>query len=127
MPEYFKANGYKCPEDSTSGPLQFAFDTPLETYSFWQTQPAFARNFNTFMAGKLTSTKTGQSWNDTYPVKERIIDHFDETKGDAMFVDIAGGRGHEVSQLRASFPDAPGRFVLEDLPAVSMYLQVFPL
>jgi hypothetical protein len=70
------------------------------------------------MAGKLTSTKTGQTWNDYYPVKEGIIDHFDGANSDTMFVDIAGGRGHEVSQLRASFPDAPGRFVLEDLPAV---------
>ena len=118
MPEYFRVSGYKCPEDATAGPLQFAFDTQLESYSFWQTQPAFARNFNTFMAGKLTASKTGQTWNDYYPVKERIIDHFDGTKGDTMFVDIAGGRGHEVSQLRSSFPEAPGRFVLEDLPAV---------
>ena len=118
MPEYFRKNGYKCPEDATAGPLQFAFNTNLESYSFWQTQPAFARNFNTFMAGKLTSTKTGQTWNNYYPVKEGIIDHFDGTKGDTMFVDIAGGRGHEVSQLRLNFPEAPGRFVLEDLPAV---------
>ena len=98
MPEYFRVNGYRCPEDSTAGPLQFAFNTPLETYSFWQTQPAFARNFNTFMAGKLTASKTGQAWSDYYTVKEGIIDHFDAAIGDAMFVDIAGGRGQEVSQ-----------------------------
>jgi len=98
MPQYFKANGYKCPEDPNSGPLQFAFGTSLDTYSFWQTQPEFARNFNVFMSGKLTSNKTGQSWDRFYPVKERIIDQFDPAQGDTMFVDVAGGRGHEVSQ-----------------------------
>jgi len=98
MPEYFKANGYKCPDEPTAGPLQYAFDTNLESYSYWQTQPAFFQNFNTFMSGKLTGNKTGQSWDNWYPVKERIIDSFDQTKGDAMFVDIAGGRGHEVAQ-----------------------------
>jgi hypothetical protein len=118
MPDYFKANGYKLPTDAQSGPLQFAFDTRLESYTFWQTKPAFADNFNTFMAGKLGATKTGQSWEDVYPVKEIIIDGFDAKISDALFVDVAGGRGHEVGQLKSNFPDAAGRFILEDLPAV---------
>ncbi len=54
MPDYFKANGYKLPADSLTGPLQYAFDTPLNSYEFWQTErPEFMENFNTFMAGKL--------------------------------------------------------------------------
>lgn len=118
MPEYFKANGYTLPTDSCSGPLQYAFDTPLESYSYWQTKPAFADNFNTFMAGKLGGSKTGQTWGDVYPMKEEIIDGFDPSIGDALFVDIAGGHGHEVTQLKARFPSAPGRFILQDLPAV---------
>jgi hypothetical protein len=118
MPDYFKANGYKLPIDAESGPLQFAFDTPLESYIFWQTKPAFADNFNTFMAGKLGATKTGQSWEDVYPVKENIINAFDPKISDVLFVDIAGGRGHEVAQIKANYPGAPGRFILEDLPAV---------
>ena len=118
MPEYFKANGYKCPEDSVSGPLQYAFNTPLETYTYWRTEcPEFAANFDVFMAGKLGGTKTGQTWHDWYPIKKELIDGFDESKGDAIFVDIAGGRGHEVSHLKASFPTARGRFILEELPA----------
>ncbi|CZR65029.1 related to O-methyltransferase [Phialocephala subalpina] len=118
MPEYFRNNGYKLPSDSVSGPLQFAFNTPLESYAFWNTMPAFADNFNTFMAGKMGAGKTGQTWENTYPVKTNIIDGFDEKISSAMFVDIAGGRGHEVGQLKASFPDAPGKFILQDLPAV---------
>jgi hypothetical protein len=118
MPEYFKSNGYKLPSNAESGPFQFAFDTPLETYSYWATKPEVADNFNTFMAGKLNATSTGQSWEEAYPVKENIIDGFDASISDALFVDIAGGRGHEVGQLKARFPDAPGRFILEDLAPV---------
>jgi hypothetical protein len=118
MPEYFKSNGYKLPQNAVTGPFQYAFDTPLVTYSYWATKPEVADNFNTFMAGKLIATKTGQSWEESYPVKEVIIDGFDEKIGDAVFVDIAGGRGHEVAQLKAKYPNAPGRFVLEDLPSV---------
>ena len=118
MPDYFKQNGYKLPTDAVSGPFQFAFNTPLETYTYWATQPAVADNFNTFMAGKLNANKTGQSWDEYYPVEEKLINGFDASISDALFVDIAGGRGHEVAQLRARFPDAKGRFVLEDLPAV---------
>ena len=51
-------------------------------------------------------------------MNENIIDGFDASISDALFVDITGGRGHEVSQLKAKFPDAPGRFILEDLPVV---------
>ncbi|KAH8766420.1 S-adenosyl-L-methionine-dependent methyltransferase [Hyaloscypha sp. PMI_1271] len=118
MPEYFKSNGYKLPSNAESGPFQFAFDTPLETYSYWATKPEVADNFNTFMAGKLNATSTGQSWEEAYPVKENIMDGFDASISDALFVDIAGGRGHEVGQLKARFPDAPGRFILEDLAPV---------
>lgn len=118
IPDYFKSNRYQLPTDAVSGPFQFAFNTPLETYTYWATKPEVADNFNTFMAGKLNATQTGQSWEESYPVQEHIIDRFDKTIGDAMFVDIAGGRGHEVAQLKAKFPNAPGRFILEDLPSV---------
>ncbi|KUJ10141.1 S-adenosyl-L-methionine-dependent methyltransferase [Mollisia scopiformis] len=118
MPEYFRKNGFKLPSDSVSGPLQYAFHTPLESYAYWNTMPEFADNFNTFMAGKLGATKTGQSWEKMYPVKSNIIDAFDQKIGDTMFVDIAGGRGHEVAQLKIDYPNAPGRFILQDLPAV---------
>jgi hypothetical protein len=118
MPDYFKSSGYRLPSDASSGPFQFAFDTPLETYTYWATKPEVADNFNTFMAGKLNATETGQSWEEAYPVKENIIDGFDARISDALFVDIAGGRGHEVGQLKAKFPNFPGRFILEDLPGV---------
>jgi hypothetical protein len=118
MPKYFKSNGYSLPSDAISGPFQFAFDTPLVTYSYWSANPEVADNFNTFMVGKLNANKTGQTWEEAYPVRENIIDGFDSNIGDALFVDIAGGRGHEIGQLKAKFPNAPGRFVLEDLPVV---------
>lgn len=118
MPDYFKANGNQLPADAFSGPLQFAFQTPMESYQYWTTQPGFLDNFNTFMAGKVGATKTGQSQETEYPVQESLIDGFDEKISDAFFVDIAGGRGHEVGQLRDKYPDALGRFILEDLPAV---------
>ncbi len=69
------------------------------------------------MASKLAASSTGQSWNEWYPTKD-LVDGFDQAIGDAMFVDIAGGIGHEVSQLRANFPSVPGRFILEGLPAI---------
>ena len=33
-----------------------------------------------------------------------------------FLVDVAGGKGHDVSSLRARFPNLPGRLVLQDLP-----------
>lgn len=118
MPEYFKENGYKCPADGATGPLQYAFNTPLVAYEYWRLEkPDFFENFNIFMAGKLTAGKTGQNWNDFYPIKE-LIAGFDASKGDAFFVDIAGGIGHEAALLKSTFPEAPGKFILQEVPAV---------
>jgi hypothetical protein len=35
-----------------------------------------------------------------------------------FLVDVAGGRGHDIKAFRERFPDARGRFILEDLPHV---------
>lgn len=37
---------------------------------------------------------------------------------DTLLVDIGGSVGHELSEFRRKWPDAPGRPVLQDLPEV---------
>lgn len=64
-----------------------------------------------------------KSWLDWFPVKEQYFPHKSngayEGKQDMVFmVDVAGGRGHHLDEFAKRFPDAPGRLILEDLPAV---------
>lgn len=57
-------------------------------------------------------------WVDWYPVQDRILDRFAADKTQALLVDVGAGKGHDLLAFRAKFPQARGRLVLEDLPAV---------
>jgi hypothetical protein len=40
------------------------------------------------------------------------------TQDDALLVDVGGSVGHDLSEFRRKWSDAPGRLVLQDLPDV---------
>ncbi|KAI9740463.1 MAG: hypothetical protein M1834_005043 [Cirrosporium novae-zelandiae] len=111
LPEYFKSTSYRCPVKANAGPFQFANNTNLNSYAYWNKTGA-AENFNTFMAGKF---KAPVQWQDYYPVQEELIGNRSEP---VVFVDVGGGRGHELEVLKAKFPQTPWKMVLEDLPHV---------
>ena len=33
-----------------------------------------------------------------------------------MLVDVGGGYGHEIQEIKKKYPDLPGRMILQDLP-----------
>ena len=56
---------------------------------------------------------------DLYPVKERL--GLDAPNGDtdaAFLVDIGGGLGHDLEELKVKHPDIRGRLILQDQPEV---------
>ena len=55
-----------------------------------------------------------EDWFEFYPVEERL----QTTSDSAVFVDIAGGVGHDIREFRARFPDLVGKIILQDLPQV---------
>lgn len=53
-----------------------------------------------------------------FPVKERLIKGA-KLESDAVFIaDIGGSIGHDLAEFSRKHPEAPGRLVLQDLPAV---------
>ena len=118
MPAYFEDNGYRLPDSSNDGPLQYAYGTNKDTYSYWTTEkPATMANFNVFMQG-LFGTPQRLGWTDWFPFEEVCLDGFDEAKGEYLFVDVAGGKGHECELLLKRFPKLRGKLALQDLPFV---------
>lgn len=58
-------------------------------------------------------------WLDAYPAEERLRKGMREDDPEAvLLVDIAGGRGHDLRDLRDRRKDKVGRLVLQDLPEV---------
>lgn len=60
------------------------------------------------------------SWVDPgfYPVADRLTKRFDPSVSDVVLVDVGGGLGHDLEELKAKHPALPGRLVLQDRPEV---------
>ena len=72
------------------------------------------QDLNLFMQGRRQAMP---SWLDFYPFKEQILAGFDQENPDSVVVvDVGGGLGHGLIELREKFPDLSGRLILQDLP-----------
>ena len=55
---------------------------------------------------------------DIYPADENLLQGFDSSHGIVLFVDVGGGRGHEIEKFQERFPQEKSQMVLQDLPHI---------
>lgn len=119
--DWLKDRGYTCPTSNLDTAYQIAHNTKLHWFEHLQSTPPHGKNFNDHMFGYLQGRP---EWTEIYPAEERLIEGFDTEKEDsALLVDIGGGIGHYTEQFRSRFPEAPGRFIVQDLPVVIRQIQ----
>lgn len=68
---------------------------------------------NAQCAGKPTWCDPG-----FYPISERLVDGFDASINDILLVDVGGGLGHNLQELRKKHPLLPGKLILQDCQKV---------
>lgn len=113
LPTYLKSTSYVQPTSLVDGPFQAAHKTNLPFFAWLDANPPYQDIFNNYMAayraGKI-------SWLDPgfYPVNERLIEQFDADSSEALLVDVGGGLGHDLRELRQKYPNLRGRLVLQD-------------
>ncbi|KAK4542160.1 hypothetical protein LTR36_007007 [Oleoguttula mirabilis] len=73
------------------------------------------QSFDDYMASKRPPASM-QQWFDIYPAASRLSNAGPADSETALIVDVGGGPGQELIQLKAKCPELPGRFVLQDLP-----------
>ncbi|KAE8166769.1 S-adenosyl-L-methionine-dependent methyltransferase [Aspergillus tamarii] len=115
VPEYLQAIGHKNPEDPLFAPLQYAHNFKQDGFAWLCENPAALTRFNAFMEGQRADRP---HWADWFPIPDQILANAHKGSNGPLLVDIGGGRGHDLLGFKQRFPDAPGRLVLEDLPAV---------
>lgn len=115
IPEFLQKIEFKNPEGLTSGPLNYAENLTNSIWEWFGESPEKLDICNTFMEASRGGRPSWLSW---FPVKERLINGFDASHGDKLFVDMAGGRGHDTEAFHQEFPERPGGLVVEDLPHV---------
>ena len=117
LPAYLSTTGYQEPLDNTNGPFQFGHDTTLKSPVWRKERPRIQQAFNNHMAGYHQGRP---SWMDPgfYPIKERIEQGISHDDNEIAIVDVGGGMGHDLVELKKKQPTIPGRFILQDLPQV---------
>ncbi|KAL8941132.1 MAG: hypothetical protein Q9216_002431 [Gyalolechia sp. 2 TL-2023] len=114
MPESLAKSNYRCPQ-ALQGPLQDTYDTKLAGFDFIM-EPRWAetlKDCNLFMQGRREGSV---SWLEFYPFAEKILAESKSGKQEVLVVDVGGGLGHGLLELKEKFPTIEGRLVLQDLP-----------
>ncbi|GLA63114.1 hypothetical protein AtubIFM54640_004252 [Aspergillus tubingensis] len=112
--EISRKRGWTNPTNPEATSLMNAYGTDKDLFS-WVNELGYGKHLNDYLGGY----NLGRRWwihPDVYPVKERLINGADPGPDAPFLVDIGGNVGHDLKRFRAAFPDAPGKFILQDLP-----------
>ncbi|KAH7303702.1 S-adenosyl-L-methionine-dependent methyltransferase [Rhexocercosporidium sp. MPI-PUGE-AT-0058] len=110
MPRTLKEHHYKTPTKETGTPYKWAHGEELWTWL--GSHPDRAMN----MVAGMRSHNAGNVSGDAYPwgVELGKLDLKDE---DIAIVDVAGGQGHIMEEIRKRNLELKGRFIVQDLPS----------
>jgi hypothetical protein len=115
LPEYLQKTGYKNPSasDPLGGPAQYGLEIGGNVFEYVVSNPKLLDAFNAFFEGDRGSRP---SWVDWYPIQEKLLSDPSKTvtEEDILYVDVAGGRGHDLLEFKRKFPEQKGRYLLYD-------------
>lgn len=114
MPEFLAKNDYRFPT-AYHGPFQATYDTEMSGYDYIM-EPRWADTLtdcNLFMKGRREG---GVSWLEFYPFADNVLTGADTNPDAVTVVDVGGGLGHGLTELKDKFPELKGRLILQDLP-----------
>lgn len=117
LPEYLPSTGWKNPEEYDNSAFNFGHKTKLGFWDYLKQDPERLKVFNSGMRSLATiGTVTGGG---PYPFGEELGTE-KCAEGEALLVDVGGGRGQALEAIRESFPEleGKGKLVLQDLPDV---------
>ena len=114
IPAYLKKSNYRNPNNIADGPFQYVHNTQNPFFVWLGERPQHFEHFNNYMSGYRQGKR---SWMDLgfYPVKARLENGSKKEEEDSVFlVDIGGGLGHDLEELKAKHADVSGSLVLQD-------------
>lgn len=118
IPAYLAKTGYKNPDDQADGPLQYRYDAQgQDFYQILIARPNLLSAFSDFFEGDRGGRP---DWVDWFPVREKLLDdlHRPITPDSILYVDVAGGRGHDLLAFKKKFGHIPGEYYLFEVPHI---------
>ena len=141
LPDYLLSINYRNPDDPDNSLFHYTFGTKLNYFHFMQTRPEMMETFSKAMAAyvKLQGSHLPGSVSALFPsdpsrpslhesaissghsvnVEENVLGSQPSPKIEddhVLIVDIGGGRGRILQDLRRMRPDLQGQFIVQDLP-----------
>lgn len=126
LPSFFKENGYKLPINGLDSPFQHTHQCKGQhMFEYFQkSAPLMGQRFASMM-GAWSKGRPRWFQEEYYPVRERLLAGANE--GGPFLVDIGGGIGHDIEDLKEHFAgNIHGKLVLQDRPEVIHIAQVSP-
>ncbi|CAG8075316.1 unnamed protein product [Penicillium nalgiovense] len=114
LPAQLKKDGYTNPSNGKECAFQRGFRTNLHFFEFMKENPEAASQFNNHMSA-YHQGRPSWMYVGFYDVPSLFPN---VTQDDVLVVDVGGSVGHDLSEFRRKWSDAPGRLVLQDLPDV---------
>ncbi|KAK6838832.1 hypothetical protein RU639_000482 [Aspergillus parasiticus] len=120
LPAWLEKNDYRNPTDARNIAFTMQYNTDLPFFEWLHSDLEhfpLASQFNSIMS---TYHQGRPSWIEAgfYPVHDNLIQGARDGEDNVFLVDVGGGRGHDLVEFLSRWPGAPGRLVLQDLPAV---------
>ncbi|PYH79787.1 S-adenosyl-L-methionine-dependent methyltransferase [Aspergillus uvarum CBS 121591] len=118
LPTFLAQTNHTNPTNPNQTAFHLGHCTTLSFFEHVQREPDTARRFNNHMG---VYAQGRPRWMDLgfYPVQQ-LVDAAVPAIGEegVLLVDVGGSFGHDLLEFRQTWPDLPGRLVLQDLPEV---------
>jgi len=114
LSEYYKHRPLETPNSSTHSPLTWAFNMDGSDWDHvYNRTPENAKKFNLGM----NATSDAQMRTQTYPFATELADISQRCVADnrVLIVDVGGGNGAVMKNVRQTFPQLQGDIIVEDL------------
>lgn len=89
-----------------------AFHTNEPIFDFLVKDPELLKLFNSYITSQRQDRR---SWLEFFPLELLWVVDFSSEGNVVMLVDVGGGYGHEIQEIRKRYPNLPGRMIVQDL------------
>jgi len=110
LPELLKEHGYQDPGKEIGYPFKWKHNEE-DIWQYFADHPELME----LSVATMRSHNTGRVSGTAYPWAEAFVG-LDLKDTDAAIVDVAGGQGHVLEELRKLHPEIKGRFINQDRP-----------
>ena len=119
LPMFLEKTNYQNPSNLLDTSWQQALGTKLSFFDWLGHNSDALEVFTNHMSGYTSQRGT---WEDVYPIRERLLDENEDLGNtqDLVLVDLGGGAGHDLKRFASSFIPTLQKpcLVLQDLPEV---------